>query len=187
MMSTVLKLTTTEYDDMVAKGAFDGLQKKIELINGVIVQKSPAGPVHDDSIEFLNDWSARSTDRDKIRIRIQSGLSLPELDSRPEPDVLWVKARRYRDRHPKSDDVLLAIEVADSSIASDRNTKAELYGKAGIAEYWIANIAEEVIHVFRQPASYGYQTQLTVGGDEEISPIAQAAARLKPSDLFSSE
>lgn len=114
-MSTVLKLTTAEYDDMVAKGAFDGLQKKIELINGVIVETNPAGPVHDDLIEFLNQWSVRNTKSDKVSVRVQSGLSLPEFDSRAEPDVLWMKARRYRDRHPMSDDVLLAIEVADSS------------------------------------------------------------------------
>lgn len=186
-MNTVLKLTTAEYDEMVAKGAFDGLRKKIELINGVIVQMNPAGPVHDDLIEYLTQWSVRNTKSDEVSVRVQSGLSLPELDSRPEPDVLWVRARRYRDRHPMSDEVLLAIEVADSSITSDRNTKVELYAKSGIVEYWIANVSEEVIHVFRQPASYGYQTQLTVSGHEEISPLAEPSACLRPSDLFAGE
>lgn len=186
-MTTVLKLTTAEYDDMVAKGAFDGLQKKIELINGVIVEMNPAGPVHDDLIEFLNQWSVRNTKSDKVSVRVQSGLSLPKFDSRPEPDLLWVKARRYRDRHPESPDVLLLIEVADSSIASDRSTKADLYAKSGIAEYWIVNVSEQVIHVFQQPAAYGYQTQLTVRGDEEISPQAEPSARLKPVDLFAGD
>lgn len=138
-MSTVLKLTTAEYDAMVAKGAFDGLAKKIELINGVIVEMNPAGPVHDDLIEFLNQWSVRNTVPEEIRVRIQSGLSLPELDSRPEPDVLWVRSRRYLDGHPQGGDVLLLIEVADSSVKSDRDTKALLYAKAGIVEYWIVS------------------------------------------------
>jgi len=186
-MSAVLKLTTAEYDEMVAKGAFDGLQKRIELINGVIVQTNPAGPVHDDLIEFLTQWSVRNTSPEEVRVRIQSGLSLPELDSRPEPDVLWVKARRYLDRHPVSSDVLLLIEVADSSLKSDRDTKPELYAKAGIVEYWIANIADEVIHVYRQPADYGYQMQFTVSGDTELTPLAQATAVLKPGELFSGE
>ena len=186
-MSTVLKLTTAEYDEMVAKGAFEGLQKRIELINGVIVEMNPAGPVHDDLIEFLTQWSVRNTNRDEVSVRIQSGLGLPELDSRPEPDVLWVKGRRYRDRHPVGGDVLLLIEVADSSLKSDRDTKAELYAKAGIVEYWIANVAGEVIHVYRQPASYGYQMQFTVAGDDELTPLAQPTAVLKPAELFASE
>ncbi|MDA1049408.1 MAG: Uma2 family endonuclease [Planctomycetota bacterium] len=186
-MSTVLKLTTAEYDEMVAKGAFDGLQKRIELINGVIVEMNPAGPVHDDLIEFLNQWSVRNTDPEEVRVRIQSGLSLPELDSRPEPDVLWVKGRRYRDRHPVGGDVLLLIEVADSSLKSDRDTKAALYAKAGIIEYWIANVADEVIHVYREPAEYGYKMQFTVGSDNDLTPLAQPAAVLRPAELFADE
>ena len=85
-MSTSLKLTVAEYDAMVEKGAFDHLSKKIELIYGVVEEMNPAGPLHDDLIEYLTDWSVRSTTRDEIRVRIQSGLSLPELSSRPEPD-----------------------------------------------------------------------------------------------------
>lgn len=185
-MSTALKLTTAEYDEMVAKGAFDGLQKRIELINGVIVEMNPAGPVHDDLIEVLTQWSVRNTDPQEIRVRIQSGLSVPELDSRPQPDVLWVTGRRYRDRHPVGSDVLLLIEVADSSLKMDRDTKSELYAKAGIGEYWIVNVADEVIHVYRQPADYGYQMQFTVADDNEVGPLAQPTAVLKPSE-FSAE
>lgn len=186
-MSTVLKLTTAEYDEMVAKGAFDGLRKRIELINGVIVAMNPAGPVHDDLIGFLNQWSVRNTSPQEVTVRIQCGLSLPELDSRPEPDVLWVKARRYRDRHPTGSDVRLLIEVADSSLKSDRDVKAELYAKAGIVEYWIVNVADEVIHVYRQPADYGYRMQFTVADDAELTPLAQPTAILKPAELFAGD
>jgi Uma2 family endonuclease len=186
-MSTVLKLTTAEYDELVAKGAFDGLQKRIELINGVIVETNPSSPVHDDLVAFLSQWSVRNTDPKAVGVRIQCGLSLPELDSRPEPDVLWVRARRYRDRHPVGSDVLLLIEVADSSLKSDRDTKAELYAKAGIVEYWIANVEDEVIHVYRQPASYEYQLQFTVACDNDLAPLAQPTATLRPAELFADE
>lgn len=186
-MSTVLKLTTAEYDEMVAKGAFDGLAKKIELINGVIVEMNPACPVHDDLIEFLNQWSVRNTDPKDIRVRIQSGLSLPELDSRPEPDVLWVRSRRYLDGHPEGGDVLLLIEVADSSVKSDRDTKALLYAKAGIVEYWVVNARKEVVHVYQNPNEEGYDTQITVGCGDTVAPLAQSEATLCVAELFAKE
>lgn len=186
-MSTGLKLTVAEYDAMVEKGAFDHLTKKIELIRGVIEEMNPAGPVHDDLSEYINNWSVRNTDPDEIRVRIQSGLSLPELDSRPEPDVLWVKSRRYRDGHPTSSDVLLAIEVAYSSLKSDRDTKAALYSGAGIGEYWIVNAEDEVIHVYRDPGAHGYQTLTTVAPGDTVSPLVRPTAILNIADLFAPE
>ena len=179
-MSTELKLTVAEYDAMVAKGAFDDLQKRIELINGVIRQMNPAGPVHDDLIEYLTQWSVRNTNQDEIRVRIQSGLSLPELHSRPEPDVLWVQAGNYRDRQPVASDVLLLIEVANSSLAFDREAKARLYSQAGISEYWIVNATAEAIHVFRQPSPDGYRSLTTVEKGTAIAPLAKQDAVLDP-------
>ncbi len=118
-MSTDLKLTAAEYERMVAKGAFDELRQKIELINGAIVSMNPAGPVHDDIIEFLTRWSTRNTDEKSVGVRVQSGLDLSEFDSRPEPDIAWVKAGRYVDGHPRAEHVLLLIEVSDSSPGFD--------------------------------------------------------------------
>jgi Uma2 family endonuclease len=183
-MSAGLRLTVTEYDGMVAKGAFDGLTKKIELIQGEIQAMNPAGPVHDDLIEYLNDWSVQNVDRTKIRVRIQSGLSLPDLDSRPEPDVLWVKSRRYLERHPEAADVLLLIEVSDSSLTSDRDQKAQLYAGAGIVEYWIVNMADEAIHIYRDPQRSGYRTLHTVSAGDSATPLIQPTASLKVADLF---
>ena len=91
---------------------------------------NPAGPLHDDYIAYLSAWSYNNTDQQKISVRSQTGLSLPELSSRPEPDVLWVKAKRYLDRHPRGTDVILAIEVSKSSLAVDRATKFELYASS---------------------------------------------------------
>ena len=99
-MSTALRLTIDEYDHMVERGAFATINRKVELIRGAIVKINPAGPVHDDLIEYLYDWSVRITERSKIHIRGQTGMSLPELHSRPEPDVFWVKAKRYFKSHP---------------------------------------------------------------------------------------
>ena len=183
-MSTALKLTAAEYDAMVEKGAFDDLDRRIELINGEIITMSPAGPFHADLVGVLTDWSVRNTDPTSIRVRIQSDLNLPELDSRPEPDVLWVTARRYLDRHPTGSDVLLLIEVAESSLRSDRTTKAELYARAGIQEYWIVNVGDEKVHIYRDPAGDDYQTKLTAKIGETATPLIEPNAVLNVSLLF---
>ena len=115
---------------------------------------------------------------------IVGSRSLPELDSRPEPDVLWVKARRYLDGHPEALDVLLLIEVSDSSLTADRDQKAELYAQAGIIEYWIVNIADEVIHIYRDPDRSGYRSLRTVSGGESASPLIQPQVKLNLGELF---
>lgn len=183
-MSLALKLTVAEYDSMVAKGAFDDLAQKIELIYGEIQAMNPAGPVHDYYIELLNEWSVRNADQSKTSVRVQSGLSFPELDSRPEPDVAWVNRQRYLDRHPGSDDVQLIIEVSNSSLPKDRQIKAELYAKAGIVEYWIVNVADECVHVFRSPGRDSYQQVSTFKSGETVAPLVCPTAVLDPRLIF---
>ena len=94
IMSSALQLTLSEYNHMVACGAFEAINRKVELIRGEIREMNPAGPIHDDLIAYLSDWSVRSTNRASVHIRSQSGMNLPQLDSRLEPDVFWVKSKR---------------------------------------------------------------------------------------------
>ena len=183
-MSTTLKLTVEQYDAMVAIGAFDELAQKIELVFGEIWAMNPAGPVHDALIEYLTHWSIRNTDDRQIRVRVQSGLSLPELASRPEPDILWVQTDHPRKRHPIAREVLLLIEVSDASIVVDRTVKADLYSRAGIPEYWIVNAPDQLLHIHREPGPHGYGTITTVCPDDSAVPIVAPQARLELSDLF---
>ena len=184
-MDTTLKLTVSQYDQMVAKGAFDELDQKIELIEGEIHAMNPAGPRHDHVIEYLNHWSVRNTDYDRVRVRVQSGLSLPEQESRPEPDLLWVRADHPADRHPIAEEVLLLIEVSDSSIGVDRQRKADLYARGGIPEYWVFDLGEHSIHVFREPSASGYSTIATYPPGRKLSSLAVPQATLDPGELFS--
>ncbi|MCA9085288.1 MAG: Uma2 family endonuclease [Planctomycetaceae bacterium] len=183
-MSTPLKLTVAEYGVMVEKGAFDELTQKIELINGELSAMNPAGPVHDDYIQFLCEWSFQNTDRQEVKVRVQSGITLPELDSRPEPDVCWVRPKRYLDGHPTARDVWLIIEVSDSSLKSDQQEKEELYAKAGIPEYWIVDITHELIHVHRDPAGGRYESIEQFGRDQCLAPQVQPAAVLVINELL---
>ena len=97
-MSTRLHLTASEYDQIVRRGAFRGLRRKIELIRGEIRETNPAGPHHIDYIDYITEWSYAVTVRDAIRVSIQRDLDLSDSDSRPEPDIYWARGGRYRDR-----------------------------------------------------------------------------------------
>jgi Uma2 family endonuclease len=179
-----LHLTLSEYDAMVRCGAFDELGRNIELLRGELVEMNPAGPVHDDFITYLNDWSATHRDPQKTRLTAQTGLDLPELNSRPEPDIFWVKAKRYREHHPRADDVQLAIEVADTSLAKDLEVKRLLYAEARIVEYWIVDCRSNCIHVFRNPNGTDYQTRFVVTARDTLSPLIAPNAKLDLQDLF---
>jgi Uma2 family endonuclease len=183
-MSTHLHLTTADYNRMVELGAFEHLHRKLELMRGEIREMNPAGPVHDDLIAYLTEWSYLSTDRQLIRITVRTGLELLELDSRPEPDLLWVRADRYRDRHPTAADVRLAIEVADSSLQYDLVQKSALYADANIMEYWIVDSQNRCIHVFRQPSSGTYTDRSVVQAGQQLSPLYPCAQPLDLQDLF---
>lgn len=170
---------------MVELGAFNHLDRKIELIRGEIREINPAGPVHDDLIAFLMNWSVRTTDPSAIRVTVQTGLELTELDSRPEPDLLWVRADRYRDRHPAAVDVRLAIEVADSSLHDDLVHKAALYAESGIVEYWIVDVQGQCIHVFRRPISGAYTDRSLARPGQQLTPLlAPCNAPLDLQELF---
>lgn len=183
-MSTGLNLTAEEFDQMVQRGAFDHLNRKIELIRGELREMNPAGPLHDDLITYLTNWSARSTAHSAIVVTSQTGLNLDELASRPEPDLMWLRAKRYRGRHPAASDVLLAIEVADSSLRSDLREKAELYAEAGIVEYWIVDANDQCVHVFRSPTQREYADRSIATTGESLSPLHAPEISLDVYELF---
>ena len=169
---------------MVEKGAFDGIARRIELIRGELREMSPAGPIHDGIIQYLTIWSCTNAPNCSASVRVQSGLDLSELESRPEPDVLWVDDKRYLDRHPGADHVRLAIEVAHSSLASDMTEKAQLYAESGIPEYWVVDVEGKSIHVFSSPSDDSYLQRRTIPIDADVSPVCCPDAVLSLADLF---
>ncbi len=179
-----LHLTLSEFDHMVQVGAFDTINRKIELIRGVLLEMNPAGPIHDDLITYLMNWSFNCCDPAKTHITSQTGLDLPHQQSRPEPDLMWLRAARYRNGHPRSSDVQLAIEVSYSSLVYDLETKRRLYAEANITEYWIVDAAVNCIHVHREPIGGDYQTRLVVSAPGKLSPQIHASANLDLSALF---
>ena len=183
-MLTTLHLTVAEYDRMVRRGAFDGLCRKVELIRGELTETNPAGPVHDDLVTYLTNWSVRKTDPGETLVTSQTGLDLPEQASRPEPDLMWIRRARYRSHHPSANDVQFAIEVADSSLSRDLEVKRRLYAEAGIVEYWIVDALANCIHVHRQPQEGDYRVRKVFVSDAKLSPQYRPTATLDLSELF---
>jgi len=184
-MSSVAHFSLAQYEIMVESGAFAGKRhQRVEFIRGEVREMTPISPGHAWAVDRLTAWSFEQTDRDHVIIRIQSTASIPEWESAPEPDVLWLAKRDYSKRHPEPPDVLLLIEVAESSLAYDTGEKAQLYAEAGIAEYWVVNLVDDCVEVFRGPRPSGYQSREVFRTDEEVRPLAFPDAVLKPSALF---
>lgn len=186
-MSTGLNLTVDEFDRMVECGAFDHLHRKIELIRGEIREMNPAGPLHDGLVTYMTNWSVRNCPPDSTCVTSQTGLSLPEQHSKPEPDLMWLKAGRYLKRHPTGSDVQLAIEVSYSSLKNDLLEKAALYAEAEIVEYWIVDANASCLHVFQKPVAGEYTDRSIAKLGEFLAPRIAPDVKLDISDLFAEE
>ncbi len=185
-MSTGTRLTLEQLDQMIEAGYFDD-KPRMELIRGELREMVPIGPPHEDVVDTLNEWSIQKAPLKKVRVRIQNSVGLPELDSAPEPDVDWMKRKRYSKRRPVASDVLLLVEVAFSSLRYDRGEKADLYAEVGIRDYWIVNIVDFCVEVRRKPKDGVYQELLVHQLDETVSPLHFPELKLPVSDLFLSE
>jgi len=184
-MSVVTHFTLEQYELMAEAGVFDGKHRqRVELIRGEIRQMTPIGIRHGAVVDRLNRLSIDLLPQGSAVVRIQGMLTLPALESAPEPDVLWLAPKDYFRGHPEPEDVLLLIEVAESSLSQDLGDKARLYAEAGIADYWVVNLSSDSVEVFRDPQAGGYRSRQTRQGDEEIRPLAFPEVVLRPSVLF---
>ena len=163
-MSVGQKISVDEYDAWIAEGRFEPREEHhVELIHGDLVAMSPAGPLHADILSLIAQWSYRVTLGLDVAIRVQTPLRLAGFQSQPEPDIAWVRAARYRDRHPQAADTYLVIEVSHSSLDFDREVKAGLYASAGIPEYWLVDVESRTIEVRREPSAGGYRSLEVLG------------------------
>lgn len=184
-MSIMSKVTVAEYDQMIAEGYFEEPgRRRMELLFGEIQAMSPIGPDHEYLVDRLARWSFENTGGKGVHIRIQNSVGLPDLDSVPQPDILWVRDREYFSGRPTIEDVLLVIEVAASSLAKDRGPKALLYAVAGIPDYWIVNVEDPCVEVFRDPQADGYRAVGIHGVTEVVHPLLLPDVSLSIGELF---
>jgi Uma2 family endonuclease len=145
---------------------------------------SPIGSIHEVLVDRLNRWSCTNTTEDQVQVRVQNSVGFNELDSAPEPDVVWARGKDYSHGRPLASDVLLVIEVADTGLVYDRGEKAKLFSTAGIADYWIVNIPDRCVEVLRQPRGARYQHREVFFAKDEIRPLAFPEVVLQVGMLF---
>jgi len=184
-MSAITHLTLAEYDRMIAAGEFDPRERnRVELIHGELREMTPIGSEHEVIVDYLNEWSFRSLPKSKAWVRVQNSIGIPILDSAPEPDLTWVARRDYRRGRPTGEDVLLVIEVSESTLRFDLGAKAELYATAGISDYWVVDIAAHSIVVHRDPAGGRYRDVRTYRESDELRPLHVPTVNLCPASLW---
>ena len=143
------RLTVEDYHRMAEAGIL-GEEDRVELIEGELIQMPPIGAKHAEVVDYINDVFSRQVGDDK-RVRIQNPVQLSDYGEL-YPDVTILRKRRYFDAHPGPDDVLLIMEVSDSTLAYDRDIKVPLYAAHGILEVWLINIKERCIEIYRNPS-----------------------------------
>ena len=177
------RFTVDEYHKMAEVGLVteDDL---VELIDGDIIDMPPIGPGHASSVDRLGD-RFRTWLGGAVIIRSQNPVRIgPRTE--PEPDIVVVPRRDdyYATGHPTPADVLLLVEVADSSLDYDRNTKIPLYAEAGIVEYWIVNLVDDLILVYRDPGPAGYGVVQVLRRGDTIRPLAFPDVEIAVSDVL---
>jgi len=141
-------------------------------------------PIHDALVALLNEWSIRSLPQGAVWVWVQSTLGLPSFDSMVLPDVAWMQRRDYSQSRPLPEDVFLVIEVSDSTLSRDRNLKVSLYAQAGIADYWIVNVAARTLEIHRDPEGDNYRSVQILRAGGEARPLAFPDVVLPVSRLF---
>jgi len=175
--------TVDEYHRMGEAGIL-GEDERVELIDGEIVEMAPIGTRHIGCvINATRLFITRLGDRAVISPQ-NPVVILPR--SEPQPDLVLLRpgAVSYSHKRPASEDVLLAVEVADTTVRFDRLVKARLYARAAIPEFWLCLVADGAIEVYREPRPEGYASMTRYGGDQPVSPLAFPDVSFVVSDFF---
>lgn len=146
--------------------------KRMELLDGKIIDMSPIGPFHGGIVNRLSRLFNQLSNN-RWLVSAQNPLRLDEY-SEPEPDVMLLKPATddYTSRHPRPDDVFLLIEVSDTTLDFDRDTKLPAYGRAGVVEVWIVNLNETTVEVYREPNFTGYGSKVILRVGDQAKPLA---------------
>ncbi|WFP51642.1 Uma2 family endonuclease [Methylomonas sp. EFPC3] len=159
-------------------------ESRLELIEGEILTMAPIGFNHAGHINRLNHILNRLLG-DQAVVSVQNPIQLGDL-SEPEPDFLLLKpnADFYTTRHPNAVDVLLLIEVSDSTLRFDREQKRRLYATHQIPEYWIVNLIDNCLEIYRQPDDGDYQKQTTLAKADTVNLVVLPEIQVRVADIL---
>ncbi len=176
VLAPTYKFTVEEYHKLADAGLF-GEDDHIELLNGELIVMHAIGKRHAQAVTNLTmDFADHA--RKRFMVSPRNPVWLDEM-SEPEPDIVLVPWRRKAgESHPTPNDVFLIVEIADSSLRYDRGDKMRAYARVGIREFWIFNLEDNVMEIFRQPVGDHYADTSRVGAGDTISPLAFPDARI---------
>ncbi len=183
LQPTKRRFTVAEYHQM-AQADILSEDDRVELIDGEILEMAPIGRRHAGCVDCLAHLFYRSLGQ-AAQIRVQGPVRLSER-SEPQPDIAVLRPRPdfYRSGHPTPEDVLLLVEVAETSAEGDRRVKVPLYARSGIREFWPVDLEEDVIFVYRDPTPTGYRTVRGAPRGERLAPLAFPTQEFAVADIL---
>jgi Uma2 family endonuclease len=152
------RITADEFIRMAQTGVLEP-HARVELIEGVIYDMAPIGTAHMRDVDLLSKRFILAVG-DRAIVRTQGSVQLSD-DTLPQPDIALLKFREdgYIKKHPGASDILLVVEVADSSVDYDFGKKLKLYARYGVQEVWVLNVQTNTLHFFRSRTETGYREQ----------------------------
>ncbi len=177
------RITVDDYYGM-AKAGILGEDDRVELIEGELIAMMPIGSPHSGKVNRLTRLLVMAVGRSGV-VTVQNPVRLSNW-TEPQPDFAVLKPREddYASATPSQADVLLLIEVADSSLDYDRGLKRRLYARSGIAEYWLVDVNAGVVEACRGPAGDAYETVWRAGPGDTLAIPGVEGASIAMSDLF---
>ena len=178
------RFTVGEYHVMGEVGILSD-ESRTELITGDIIVSEPVGSYHAGTVNRLTRLWTRVLGERAV-VHVQNPVELADEDTEVQPDLALLRPRTdlYAAAHPVATDVLLLIEVADTSLARDRRVKIPLYARAGVREVWLMDLTSARLEVYRDPTAAGYSHVLALGRGESIAPEAFPDLTVAIADLL---
>lgn len=183
------RISVSEYHKMGEAGIFSE-DERIELIDGVIIEMSPIGSEHAATVKKINRLFSSNLSSNKAMIGIQDPVILDD-GTEPQPDVTLLKPRddAYASGHPRPEDILLIVEVADTTVEEDRTVKLPRYAACGIPEMWLVNIPERKIEAYHTPVgeggNAGYKVRVEYREGDTLSPETFPNVKIDVAEVLS--
>ncbi|HET9488954.1 MAG TPA: Uma2 family endonuclease [Methylomirabilota bacterium] len=177
------RFTVDEYHRMGETGILPE-DSRLELIRGDIVLREPIGAYHAGTVGRLTRlFTSRLGDR--AMVFVQNPVQFPQEDTELQPDVALLRPRAdfYTSRHPEAADVLLLIEVADTTLRLDRRVKLPLYARVGVQEVWLLDLTTQQLEVRREPRGDRYGSVRILGRGQRVCPEAFPDLSVDVADL----
>jgi Uma2 family endonuclease len=162
-------LTAEEFEVLAQREGWDE-DGRVELLDGEVVWMSPVGDPHIGCVNRLTRLFSRRYPEEVVLVSVQNNVRVSPLDE-PQPDIALLKARAdyYGTAKALPQDILLLVEISDTTLRTDLGRKARIYANAGVHEYWVIDLNNRTIYIHRSPCGGAYTTQQVLGAGAHLT------------------